>query len=245
MRLTNTGNLTLTTSAGSGTVWTSLNDGVNSGLDADLFQGKSLAAVQNYNNLSNLPALTDAAYTTVASIRAGVPIGNYLPLLGGILTGRAWANGNISIANGAPAVSWQNTGTGLSVTTYFDASSVLTTALTDNVGGWQNGKYMQFSLGDGRLMTSTYGWLDERFAYRAVAPGQGAQNAFYTGGGGGNVPNVSGLELFDIGNGKHCIRSFLNNCTNCLTTNCNCGSNCGAGNGSEGSGTNSDGGGSY
>jgi hypothetical protein len=207
MRLSNAGALTLTTSLGAGTVWHSQNDGVGSGLDADVVNGHNLAYLMSYANHTGTPVLSDAATTTVAVIRAGVPIGNYLPLTGGTLTGRMTLYSN---------------GAGKGMNNYYDGTC-LTWIQSDSYGNsLSSPSYMQFMTNTGQLYTTKYGFLENAFAARTPVAGTGVSRIFTTSTTGPYAIS-QGYEIYDTGDGQQQVREWVNNCQNCTpTVNCDC-----------------------
>lgn len=225
MRLTNAGVLTVNGQL----VWNAGNDGVGSGLDADLLDGQNGSFYQNFNNLTNVPGFGDAAFNSVAGIRAGVDVSSRVAKSGDVM------QGNLIINNGSPTIYFQNNAARAgaihiagSQMYFIRTSGVNSTAFEPYAGAWPlvlNLENNEASFG-GNIYTRTYGWLHDRFAQRNPALGQGGTRVTSNC---GDTFAASGYELFDAANGRHQVRmyGYYGNC------NCDC-SNCGTGGGTGG-----------
>ena len=164
------------------TIWHSGNDGIDSGLDADLLDGQH-----------------GSYYATVASLS------NYLPLTGGTLTGSLTVNGEITAANALHSLSielnesgglsgyggfidfhYNGTSNDYSVRLIEETANILsidakqvsggtTTRAGLVVGGGQNASYIQ--IGNGRIV-----WDSTNQALRVTSADGTATNLYATGG---------------------------------------------------------------
>ena len=86
---------------GGQTVWHAGNDGVGSGLDADLLDGQDSAFYRNYNNLTNRPTLGTAAAINTADIAALVDLSSRVAKAGDTMTGALTVQGDITASSGS------------------------------------------------------------------------------------------------------------------------------------------------
>ena len=143
-------------------VWNAGNQGAGSGMNADMVDGYQAAQLLSWANITGKPAFSDAATTTVATIRAGVPIGNYLPLAGGNLTGALVVG---STTTGNPQAVYAN----YYVLDDGNQCGMTSRAYPPNgppneIDFCMNGFSLTHKLtADGRIWTIAYGWLDQYF----------------------------------------------------------------------------------
>lgn len=187
-------------------IWHQGNDGAGSGLDADLLDGQDGSFYLAWSNITGRPVFQDAAFTTVAAIQAGVNLASRVAKSGDTMTGALTFAVNI----------WNGSADGMP--RFFFASSSHSYYRSWNQHIFRSGGDTNIVTIDaaGSIHTATYGWLHDRFATRWTALGQGGTRFE---GNCGNIVSGGGYEVFDVGDGRHQVRYYQVNCTNC---NCNC-----------------------
>lgn len=199
---------------GGNTVWHAANDGAGSGLDADLLDGQDGAFYRNYTNLTNRPTLGTAAALNTGDLQAFVDLSSRVAKTGDTMTGNLRAPA-FRAAKGVPNFADGST-TGYAFagdgdTGMFALGGTETTGTTQINFFIDNG--LDFIIqNDGNLWSASYGWLHDRFARRETVLGNGANRVT---GNCGNITLSAGDEVYDTGDGRHQIRRFFVNCTNC------------------------------
>lgn len=113
-------------------------------------------------------------------------------------------------SGGSGAFGWAGT---LSIA---DDNLYFTSGVDSGGAGGTNRAYIGTS---GKIWTQAWGLLDAYFAQRATLGGQGSPRVY---GSGGTQALASGYEVYDTGDGRHQVRQWVQNCTNCAVCDCDC-----------------------
>lgn len=210
---------------GGNTVWHAGNDGAGSGLDADLLDGQDSAFYRNYTNLTNRPTLGTASAINTGDISAFVDLSSRVPLSGGTMTGNLRATA-FRAAKGAPSGDGSMVGHSFAGDgdTGFFALDGSENSGTTQLGFFINGSQQVTLNTSGQLWASNYGWLHDYFARRPTAAGMGVTRT--TNCAAGDTPTSFGYEVYDVGDGRHQVRYFRVNCTNCTPPPSACDCSC-------------------
>jgi hypothetical protein len=209
-------------------IWHAGNDGAGSGLDADLLDGQNGSFYLNWANITNRPAFTDAATTTVAAIRAGVDIASRVAKTGDTMTGNL--RGTSFRAAKGPPNAGDVSSNGFAFAGDGD-TGLFTVDGGENSGTTQLAFYInntvQVALSSGgQLWAANYGWLHDKFAFAGLRNISGYTFGRFSGNTGGNCGNIAlnCVSYLALNNNNTWDMYFTqSNCTNC---DCNCPSDC-------------------